>query len=164
MIGSFIFGFAWGIVYLAQYEVIRTTFLTTVILQSFLLSSVLYAFLQISRDIARLLIYPSFESIDAKPVLIYGAGTAGNELYQLIKQNPKIKVIGFYDNSLKLKGASINNIPIYGKNKNIKKLSEQFNNLEIYLAIPSLSMDERKEIISSLEKYKVAVRKYSCFS
>ena len=26
MIGSFIFGFAWGIVYLAQYEVIRTTF------------------------------------------------------------------------------------------------------------------------------------------
>ncbi len=163
MIGSFIFGFAWGIVYLAQYEVIRTTFLTTVILQSFLLSSVLYAFLQISRDIARLLIYPSFESIDAKPVLIYGAGTAGNELYQLIKQNPKIKVIGFYDNSLKLKGASINNIPIYGKNKNIKKLSEQFNNLEIYLAIPSLSMDERKEIISSLEKYKVAVRSIPAF-
>ncbi len=163
IIGSFIFGFAWGIVYLAQYEVIRTTFLSTVILQSLLLSSVLYAFLQISRDIARLLIYPSFESIDAKPVLIYGAGTAGNELYQLIKQSPKIKVIGFYDNSLKLKGASINNIPIYGKNKNIKKLSEKFNNLEIYLAIPSLSMDERKEIISSLEKYKVAVRSIPAF-
>ena len=124
MIGAFIFGFSWGVVYLAQYELIRTTFLTTVILQSLLLSSVLYAFLQITRDIARLIIYPSRESLDAKPILIYGAGTAGNELYQLIKQNPRIKIIGFYDNSMKLKGASINNIPIYGKNKNIKKLSE----------------------------------------
>tara|TARA_B100000963_G_scaffold358362_2_gene382864 strand:+ start:4569 stop:6476 length:1908 start_codon:yes stop_codon:yes gene_type:complete len=163
MIGAFIFGFSWGVVYLAQYELIRTTFLTTVILQSLLLSSVLYAFLQITRDIARLIIYPSRESLDAKPILIYGAGTAGNELYQLIKQNPKIKIIGFYDNSMKLKGASINNIPIYGKNKNIKKLSEKFENLEIYLAIPSLSMEERREIISSLEKYKVAVRSIPAF-
>lgn len=163
IIGAFIFGFAWGVVYLAQYEVIRTTFLTTVMLQSLLLSSVLYAFLQISRDIARLIIYPSNESLDAKPVLIYGAGTAGNELYQLIKQNPKIKVIGFYDNSLKLKGASINNIPIYGKNKNIKKLSDKYRNLEIYLAIPSLNMDERRAIISSLEKFKVAVRSIPAF-
>ncbi len=163
MIGAFIFGFSWGVVYLAQYELIRTTFLTTVILQSLLLSSVLYAFLQIIRDIARLIIYPSRESLDAKPILIYGAGTAGNELYQLIKQNPRIKIIGFYDNSMKLKGASINNIPIYGKNKNIKKLSEKFENLEIYLAIPSLSMEERREIISSLEKYKVAVRSIPAF-
>ena len=163
MIGAFIFGFSWGVVYLAQYELIRTTFLTTVILQSLLLSSVLYAFLQITRDIARLIIYPSRESLDAKPILIYGAGTAGNELYQLIKQNPRIKIIGFYDNSMKLKGASINNIPIYGMNKNIKELSEKFENLEIYLAIPSLSMEKRREIISSLEKYKVAVRSIPAF-
>ena len=59
MIGSFIFGFTWGLIYLSQYEVIRTSYLTTVMLQSLLLSSVFYAFLQISRDIARLLIYPS---------------------------------------------------------------------------------------------------------
>ena len=59
MIGSFLFGFTWGAVYLAQYEIIRTDYLATVILQSFLLSSVLYAFLQISRDIAKLIIYPS---------------------------------------------------------------------------------------------------------
>jgi len=61
MIGAFIFGFSWGGVYLAQYEVIRTDYLTTILLQSFLLSSVFYAFLQISRDIARLIIYPSKE-------------------------------------------------------------------------------------------------------
>ena len=158
MIGSFIFGFSWGGVYLGQYEIIRTDYLTTILLQSLLLSSVFYAFLQISRDIARLIIYPSIEKLDAKPVLIYGAGAAGNELYQSIKNNSKIKVIGFYDNSFKLKGASINNIKIYGKPKHIKKLSEKHRGLEIYLAIPSLGISERRKIISGLEKFKIAVR------
>ncbi len=158
MIGSFVFGFSWGGVYLGQYEVIRTDYLTTIILQSLLLSSVFYAFLQISRDIARLIIYPSKEKLNAKPVLIYGAGAAGNELYQSIKNNPKIRVVGFYDNSFKLKGALINNIRIYGKFKHIKKLSEKHTGMEIYLAIPSLGMEERRKIISGLEKFKVAVR------
>ena len=60
-------------------------------LQALLLASVFYAFLQISRDIARLIIYPT-ESLNAKPVLIYGAGTTGNELYHSIKQNQKLKL------------------------------------------------------------------------
>ncbi len=158
MIGSFIFGFSWGGVYLGQYEIIRTDFLTTVLLQSLLLSSVFYAFLQISRDFARLIIYPSKEKLNAKPVLIYGAGAAGNELYQSIKNNPNIRVIGFYDNSFNLKGALINNISIYGKPKHIKKLSEKYRGLEIYLAIPSLGVSERRKIISGLEKFKIAVR------
>ena len=158
MIGSFVFGFSWGAVYLSQYEVIRTDYLTTILLQSLLLSSVFYAFLQISRDIARLIIYPSKEKLNAKPVLIYGAGAAGNELYQSIRNNTKIRVIGFYDNSFKLRGAQINNIKIYGKSKDIKKLSEQYRGLEIYLAIPSLDISERRKIISGLEKFKVAVR------
>jgi FlaA1/EpsC-like NDP-sugar epimerase len=158
LIGSFIFGSSWGVTYLYQYELIRSDFLTTVILQSFLLGSVFYAFLQISRDIAKLLIYPTQESLNAKPILIYGAGGAGNELFNSIKHNPRIRIVGFFDNSFKLKGASINNIKIYGKEKHIKKLAQMHQNLEIYLAIPSLSMSERRKIISSLEKYKVAVR------
>ena len=158
IIGSFLFGFSWGIVYIYQYEIIRTEYLTTVMLQSLLLSSVLYAFIQITRDIARIVIYPTNERLDAKPILIYGAGSAGNELYQSIKQNPSIRIVGFFDNSFKLKGASINNIKIYGKEKHIKKLSKQYIGLEIYLAIPSLSINERRKIIAGLERYKIAVR------
>ncbi len=158
LIGSFIFGFSWGTVYLFQYEVIRTAYLTTVMLQSLLLSSVFYAFLHISRDIARLLIYPSMDRPNAKPILIYGAGTAGNELYNSIKHNNKIKVVGFFDDSENFKGANINNIKIYGKHNDIKKLSNKFSGMEIYLAIPSLGIPERRKIISDLEKYKIAVR------
>ena len=158
LIGSLIFGSFWGVSYLSQYEIIRTDYLSTVILQAFLLSAVFYAFLQISRDIAQLIIYPKNERFNGKPVLIYGAGSAGNELYQAIKVNSAIRVIGFYDNSPTLSGAEINNIKIYSKQKHIKKLSEKYPGMEIYLAIPSLSTDERRKIISSLESYKVAIR------
>jgi FlaA1/EpsC-like NDP-sugar epimerase len=158
LIGSFIFGSIWAASYLYQYEVIRTDYLSTVILQAFLLSAVFYAFLQISRDIAQLIIYPNNERFNGKPVLIYGAGSAGNELYQALKVNPAIRVIGFYDNSSTLRGAEINNIKIYGKQRHIKKLSEKHPTMEIYLAIPSLSTNERRKIISSLESYKIAIR------
>ena len=156
--GSFLFGFSWGAVYLSQYELIRTDYLATVVLQSLLLSSVFYAFLQISRDVAGLLIYPVKNRVHGKPILIYGAGAAGNELYQSIKNNSSINIVGFYDNSHQLKGTEINKIRIYGKEKHIKKLLEKNPRMEIYLAIPKLNINERRKIISSLEKFRVAVR------
>ncbi len=158
LIGSVIFGFSWGIVYLLQYELIRTDFLGTIMLQSLLLSSVFYAFLQITRDLARIIIYPDKDRLRGKPILIYGAGSAGNELYNALKVNPAVNIVGFFDDSFKLKGAEINNIKIYGKEKHIKKLVEKHNGLEIYLAIPSLDMSERRKIITNLEKFKVAIR------
>jgi FlaA1/EpsC-like NDP-sugar epimerase len=158
LIGSLIFGSFWGVSYLSQYEIIRTDYLSTVILQAFLLSAVFYAFLQISRDIAQLILYPKNERFNGKPVLIYGAGSAGNELYQAIKLNSAIRVIGFFDSSPTLSGAEINNIKIYSKQKHIKKLSDKYPGMEIYLAIPSLSTNERRKIISSLESYKIAIR------
>jgi FlaA1/EpsC-like NDP-sugar epimerase len=158
LIGSFIFGFLWAIVYLYQYELVRIDFITTVILQSILLSSVFYAFIQISRDIAQLTLYPTKDRSNAKPILIYGAGSAGNELYQAIRLDSGINVIGFFDNSFTLKGALINDLKIYGEEKHIKKLLNQYPNMEIYLAIPSLSTSERRKIINNLEKYRVAIR------
>ena len=156
--GSLLFGFSWGFVYLAQYEIMRTQYLSTVMLQSLLLSSVFYAFIQISRDIARIIIYPTSTRTSGKPVLIYGAGSAGNELYQAIKLNPAIRVIGFFDNSLQLKGLEINSIKIFSKLKHIQNLSYLHPNMEVYLAIPSLSISERRRNISSREHYKIAVR------
>ena len=162
--GSFIFGFSWGAVYVAEYEIIRNQYLITTILKSILLSYVFYAFIQVSRDAARIMLYPFSQKNLGKPVLIYGAGAAGNELYQAVKSNKDINIIGFFDNSEALGGAEINNIKIYGKEKHLKNLSTQYANLEIYLAIPSLSSSERRKIISNLEKYKVAVRTIPSFN
>ena len=74
-----------------------------------------------------------------------------------LKHNRKINIVGFFDDSKALSGAEINSIKIYGKKKHLKELSIIYPDLEVYLAIPSLSVSERRTIISSLEKYKVAV-------
>tara|TARA_B100000768_G_scaffold146281_1_gene139361 strand:- start:88 stop:1995 length:1908 start_codon:yes stop_codon:yes gene_type:complete len=157
LIGSLIFGLSWGALYLIQYKIL-VGFMATILLQSILLSCVFYAFLQISRDIARIILYPVTIMANSKPIIIYGAGSAGNELYQTLKVNKAINVVGFFDNSPELKGLEINNIKIYGKNKHLEKLVISYPGLEVYLAIPSLSLSERREIITDLEGYKVAVR------
>lgn len=156
--GAFIFGISWGFVYLYQYEIVRNQFLYTVFLRSIFLSFIFYASIQVIRDLARILIYPNKLNKKGKPVLIYGAGAAGNELYHAIKNNPEIEIVGFFDNSDSLNGSEINNIKIYGNTKQIKKLKKKYKNLEVYLAIPSLNMTERRKIISGLEEFKVAVR------
>ena len=156
--GAFIFGLSWGLVYLYQFEIVRNQFLLTLFFRSIFLSFIFYASIQSIRDLARIIIYPNSTSKKGRPVLIYGAGAAGNELYHAIKNNKDIDIVGFFDNSDSLKGSEINNIKIYGKNKEIKALKERYKNLEIYLAIPSLSMNQRRKIISSLEKFKIAVR------
>ena len=158
LIGSLIFGLSWGTVYLLEYEIVRNQFLIATILKSIFLAYVFYAFLQISRDIARVIINHAEPNKSGKPVLIYGAGSAGNELYQALKLNPAFNIIGFFDNSKALSGAEINSIKIYGKDKHLKQLSKQYPGLEVYLAIPSLSLAERRAVISSLEKFKIAVR------
>lgn len=156
--GAFIFGISWGFVYLYQYEIVRNQFLYTVFLRSIFLSFIFYASIQVIRDLARILIYPNKLNKQGKPVLIYGAGAAGNELYHAIKNNPEIEIVGFFDNADSLNGSEINNIKIYGNTKQIKKLKKKYKNLEVYLAIPSLNMTERRKIISGLEEFKVAVR------
>ena len=157
-IGCVIFGLTWSALFLYDREIFNFLLAIKIILQGILLSAVYYAFLSLSRDIAKRVLHPYTKNKDAIPVMIYGAGAAGNELYQAMLADKSIKVIAFFDNSIKLKGGLINNIPILGKDKQIERLKEEYPSLEVLLAIPSLNLKQRREIISSLEKFKVSVR------
>ena len=158
IIGALIFGITWGAVYAFEYEIIRNQYLISTILKSVLMAYVFYAFLQISRDSARVILSSKQTNNIDKPILIYGAGSAGNELYNAIKHNSDINIVGFFDSSNALSGAEINSIKIFSKSKHLKNLSKLYPRLEVYLAIPSLSLSERRAIISDLERYKIAVR------
>ena len=157
-IGCVIFGLTWSALFLYDREIFNFLLAIKIILQGVLLSAVYYAFLSLSRDIAKRVLHPYTKNKDAIPVMIYGAGAAGNELYQAMLADKSIKVIAFFDNSIKLKGGLINNIPILGKDKQIERLKKEYPSLEVLLAIPSLNLKQRREIISSLEKFKVSVR------
>ena len=56
--GYLLFGFSWSGIYILQFDIIETNFLPIIILQGLLLSAVLYAFINISRDVAKYFLYP----------------------------------------------------------------------------------------------------------
>jgi len=101
---------------------------------------------------------PMDSASDAAPIIIYGAGAAGQELSQAILMDKSKKLIAFYDDSKNLKDRSKNGIPIYGSLDNLKKLKKTHQNLEVLLAIPSLDLIKRRKVISKLEDLKISVR------
>lgn len=161
--GSLIFGFSWSIIHIYQFKIVSTSFLSIAFLQGILLAAVFYAFINISRDIAKYLLYPYNTNDDARHIIIYGAGASGNELFQSILLDPSKKLLAFFDDSKNLKDRQINNIPILGSFKQLQNLKEKFSDLEVLLAIPSIETEKRREIIAKLERIKVAVRTVPSF-
>ena len=164
LIGSAIFGFSWALMYVFQFKVISTSFLSVAFLQGTLLATVFYTFLNTSRDVAKHLLYPHKENHDANNVVIYGAGVAGNELLPSLLLDPSKRLHAFFDDSKNLRGRQINNIPIIGNFKNLEGLKSKFPDLEVLLAIPSIDTNQRRSIISKLEKLKVTVRSVPTFN
>ena len=162
--GSLVFGFSWCIIYIFQFQIVSTSFLSIILLQGFLLSAVFYAFLNISRDIAKFLLYPYNTNHDARKIVIYGAGSSGNELFQSIMHDPSKKLLAFYDDAKNLRGLKINNIPILSSFDELIALKKDHADLEVLLAIPKIDTKQRREIISRLEKIKVAVRTIPSFN
>ncbi|MBD62884.1 MAG: polysaccharide biosynthesis protein [Gammaproteobacteria bacterium] len=161
--GSLVFGFTWFAIHIYQFNIISTSFLSIALLQGFLLSAVFYAFLNISRDVAKYLLYPYNINSDAKNIVIYGAGASGNELFHSILLDPSKRLIAFFDDSKNLKDRQINNIPILGSFDQLEILKKKYSDLEVLLAIPSIDTEKRREIISKLERIKVAVRTVPSF-
>ena len=163
LIGSLIFGGSWALLHVYQFLIISTSFLSIALLQGFLLAVIFYAFLNVSRDVAKYLLYPETNNMDAKHLVIYGAGVSGNELFQAILSDPSKKLLAFYDESNDLKDRQINNIPILGSFNKLSKLKDKFPDLEVWLAMPSIQTEKRREIITKLEQIKVAVRTVPSF-
>jgi FlaA1/EpsC-like NDP-sugar epimerase len=156
--GSLLFGFSWAGLYILQFDVIATNLLSIIILQGLLLSSVLYAFINISRDVAKYFLYPYEKDEDAKPVVIFGSGESATTLIGALQGDPSKNVIAIFDHSSILKNLQINNIPIISSFNKLIELKSKHDNLQVYLAIPNMETDARRKIISDLGAIKVAVR------
>ena len=156
--GSLLFGFSWAVMYVLQFEQIATDILSIIVLQGLLLSSVLYAFINISRDVAKYFLYPYQTDDNAIPVVIFGSGESAKALLNALQSNAAKKVIAIFDNSSVFKNLQINNIPIISSLSRLSELKSKYSNLQVFLAIPNIKTEERRKIITDLESLKVAVR------
>jgi len=87
--------------------------------------------------------------LNKKRVVIYGAGSAGQQLMKILQNFSKMKLVGFFDDSKKLIGRSINAVPIYNP-KDLNKILDRKKVDELFLAIPSINKKDQKSILDRI--------------
>lgn len=96
-------------------------------------------------------------SEDARRVIVYGAGRAGQQLALSLRHAPQVHLVGFIDDDLRLDGQRLDGVPVFGANR-LHQLLEDTKIDEVLLAIPSASRARRREIIETLQDEEVYVR------
>lgn len=101
--------------------------------------------------------YARIQSGGAKhTVMIYGAGSAGRQLFQALAAS-EMRVLGFIDDDPGLQGHLVLGRPVCAPSE-IERLVEDYNLTDILLALPSASRRRRNQIIEMIRPYPVAVR------
>ncbi|QBZ83704.1 UDP-N-acetyl-alpha-D-glucosamine C6 dehydratase [Hydrogenovibrio crunogenus] len=91
-----------------------------------------------------------------KRVVIFGAGSSGQQLLNAIVRIPGLKVVGFIDDDKALKKHVIGSVKVYSR-ADLQRLINDYDVSEVFLAIPSLRASRRKAILEWLEPYPVKV-------
>lgn len=90
-------------------------------------------------------------------VLIYGAGTAGNQLLVALRQGRSLRPVAFVDDDPALTGRTIGGLAVYEPGQ-LAEAIEKTAAAEILLALPSASRARRKQILENLAVYPLRVR------
>ena len=94
------------------------------------------------------------EGRQSKGILIYGAGVAGTMLVREIRNTPSLgyKVVGFLDDDLSKRDATLLGIPVLGTGRDAARLVQEHGGSkiqEIVIAIPSANALQLQEIIDA---------------
>ena len=103
-------------------------------------------------------LYFKNKSDSKKKVLVYGAGSAGEQLaYSLENNSNLMKVVGFLDDDKKLQDQVLMNKTIFSPS-HINYLINSEEVSLILLAMPSIKRNRKNVIIENLNKYNVTVK------
>lgn len=93
---------------------------------------------------------------DAKRVLIYGAGSAGQQLATSLRRDINFAVLGFIDDDRRLDKQKLDGLSVFHVNRIGKTISDLRIDT-IFLALPRISRARRRAIIKELRDYPVHV-------
>lgn len=95
--------------------------------------------------------------LQKKPLLIYGAGSAGRQFVAAAMQAPDYRPIAFLDDSNELIGSTVQGLPVFA-GKRAAELVQRYRTRDIIIALPSASRARRKEVLDRLAPLPVHVR------
>ena len=92
----------------------------------------------------------------ARNVLIYGAGSAGQQLALSMRQEPGLRLCGFVDDDRRLHGQILDGTRVYHTER-LSELIKDYEISDVLLALPNLAQSRRNQIIEDLECHPVHV-------
>ena len=114
----------------------------------------------ISRIMARYVLVELFGAnggIEVKRCLIYGAGASGQQLASSIRHDPGFSLIAYADDDIRLDRQRLDGLTVHHSER-LAALIERHAIDTIFLAMPSISRERRKEIIGTLTGLDVSVQ------
>lgn len=115
-----------------------------------------YVFIGGSRIVIRAYYHKGLQ-IQKERVAIYGAGTSGMQVYKALLHGKDYKPILFLDDNLAKQGMILDGLPVYSASS-IDRLLERHGITKVLLAMPSVSLQRRREIMHDLEERGIAVQ------
>ena len=96
--------------------------------------------------------------VGGRRVLIVGAGEAGALVASEMWANPQLNMepVAFVDDDLDKVGTHIKNLQVIGTSRDIPKLIDRYQIQRIIVAMPSIPLQRRREIIATCENTDVA--------
>jgi FlaA1/EpsC-like NDP-sugar epimerase len=120
-----------------------------------------FMLLAISRIVARYILFDLLGQRDfggaMKNVLIYGAGSAGQQLALSMRHYPGMQLRGFIDDDKRLNGQKLDGHRVYFSG-NLENLVVKRGITDILLALPSISRARRKKIVGDLQRFRLHVQ------
>lgn len=92
-----------------------------------------------------------------KPVAIYGAGAAGNQLLASLRVGQLYRPVAFVDDDESVIGRTIAGLPVYAPD-HVGLMMSKTGVKELFMAIPSATRARRQEVLRSLQSYSLHVR------
>lgn len=89
-------------------------------------------------------------------VAVYGAGAAGRQLVNLVKQGSEYKVVAFIDDKRGMQGSIVQGLTVYSRDA-LSKLQSKHGISKVLLAMPSASRTQRRTIIEYLAERQFEV-------
>lgn len=95
-------------------------------------------------------------SIDAQRVAIYGAGSAGRQLFYALRTARDYAPLFYVDDDPSLQGNRVTGLPIFAP-KDLTVLTKRYGITRILLAIPSASATRRRQLIGHMSQLGLPV-------
>ncbi|NVD26926.1 polysaccharide biosynthesis protein [Parasphingorhabdus flavimaris] len=94
---------------------------------------------------------------EVKNVLIYGAGSAGQQLAASMRSEPAMRLCGYVDDDKRLNGQRLDGDKVFWSG-DLPGLIEKKKVTDILLALPRINRKKRRDIVEQIREFKVHVQ------